>query len=145
MLRDRVCKTFSGQNSGADFVHDWTQSSDIAVVGEQLQPGVKARACSEKQGEVAGKNRTVCWPRPIAPIKKHGLFLEAFARAVSQNSALRAVVGGGGEAEAVSRLAARAEELRVAERFHFLGYRQDLARLYSDLDIVALTSDNEGT
>src|SRR5262245_25836043 len=64
MLRDRVCKTFSGQNSGADFVHDWTQSSDIAVVGEQLQPGVKARACFEKQGEVAGKNRNVfcAWP-----------------------------------------------------------------------------------
>ena len=59
MLRDRVGKTFSGQNSGADFVHDWTQSSDIAVVGEQLQPGVKAGAGLEKQGEVAGENRDV--------------------------------------------------------------------------------------
>ena len=65
MLRDRVGKTFSGHNSGADFVHDWTQSSDIAVVGEQLQPGVKASACFEKQAQVAGKNRDVFWARPI--------------------------------------------------------------------------------
>src|SRR5262245_18028917 len=65
MLRDRVGKTFSGKNSGADFVHNWTQSSDIAIVGEQLQPSVKAGAGLEKQGEVARENRDVLRPWSI--------------------------------------------------------------------------------
>ena len=65
MLRDRLGETFACQNAGADFVYDRPQSSDIAVVGEQLQPIVKAGACLEKQREVAGENRDVFRARPV--------------------------------------------------------------------------------
>ena len=81
----------------------------------------------------------------IAPIKNHTLFIEAFALALSQNPNLRAVIIGGGPAEEVARLHQLAEQLRVSPRLHFLGYRSQLASLYADLDIVALSSDNEGT
>ena len=54
MLGDRLGKTFAGQNAGADFIYDRAQSSDIAVVGEQFQPIVKARACLEKQARGRG-------------------------------------------------------------------------------------------
>jgi glycosyltransferase involved in cell wall biosynthesis len=35
--------------------------------------------------------------------------------------------------------------LGLAARTHFLGWRADLARVYADLDVVALTSRNEGS
>src|SRR6516164_1916569 len=86
MLRDSLGETFSGQNSGANFVYDWTQSSDVAVVGEQLQPGVKASARFEEQGEVAGKDRDVFCARPIkeadrgAPSGSFAFFGDRFYR-----------------------------------------------------------------
>ena len=81
----------------------------------------------------------------IAPIKNHALFIEAFALALSQDPRLRGVLIGGGPEEEVARLRRQAEQLGVSSRLHFLGYRSQLAPLYADLDIVALSSDNEGT
>ena len=81
----------------------------------------------------------------IAPIKNHALFIEAFALARSQDSRLRGVLIGGGPEEEVARLRRQAEQLGVSSRLHFLGYRSQLAPLYADLDVVALSSDNEGT
>jgi glycosyltransferase involved in cell wall biosynthesis len=81
----------------------------------------------------------------IAPIKNHALFIESFALALSQNPNLRAVIIGGGLEEDVARLHQLAAQLHISSRLHFLGYRSQLASLYADLDIVALSSDNEGT
>jgi glycosyltransferase involved in cell wall biosynthesis len=39
----------------------------------------------------------------------------------------------------------RAARIRIADRCHFLGWRRNLARIYADLDVVALSSVNEGT
>ena len=53
-----------------------------------------------------------------------------------------AVVGGGEDEQALKKLA---ESLGVADRVRFLGWRHDMAAVYYGSDIVALTSDNEGT
>ena len=55
---------------------------------------------------------------------------------------LLALVGGGEEEGRLRELASR---LGLAERVRFLGWRRDLAAVYYGSDIVALTSDNEGT
>lgn len=81
----------------------------------------------------------------VAPIKNHSLFLTALARALSQEPRLRGVVIGDGPAPLMAQLRAQAEQLGIAARVHFLGYRTELASLYADLDVVALSSDNEGT
>jgi glycosyltransferase involved in cell wall biosynthesis len=79
----------------------------------------------------------------LAPIKNHGLLLEAAARLAGQGRAFHlAVVGGGPEEPA---LRARAEQLGIADRVTFLGWRRDLERVYAGSDVVALTSRNEGT
>ena len=80
MLGDRVGETLARQDAGADLAHDRAQPPDIAVVGEQLQPGVEARACLEKQRQVAGENRDVFRPRPVEECDRdarnaHGAFL----------------------------------------------------------------------
>ena len=53
-----------------------------------------------------------------------------------------ALVGGGEDEQALKKLA---ESLGVADRVRFLGWRHDMAAVYYGSDIVALTSDNEGT
>ncbi len=49
-----------------------------------------------------------------------------------------------GEGELEGELRARADALGLAERVHFLGYRDDVARVLSALDVFLLTSDREG-
>jgi len=79
----------------------------------------------------------------LVPVKAHEVFLEA-ARAIApvRPEAIFLVVGDGerrGELEALARGAG------LGDRVRFLGWRADLARLYADLDVVVLTSKNEGS
>jgi len=79
----------------------------------------------------------------LVPVKAHEIFLEAAARLARAVPASRFLVVGDGERrQALEALAAR---LGVAESIRFLGWRRDLARIYADLDLVVLTSRNEGS
>ncbi|MBI4560759.1 MAG: glycosyltransferase, partial [Candidatus Rokubacteria bacterium] len=49
-----------------------------------------------------------------------------------------------GDGELRSRLEAQVRALGLDSRVHFLGWRSDLPRVYADLDLVLLTSANEG-
>ena len=83
----------------------------------------------------------------LVPIKGHRLFLEAARSVISEfgirNSELKFVIVGDGELR--KELESYAEELGVAENVIFTGFRRDLPVIYADLDIVSLTSFNEGT
>ena len=50
-----------------------------------------------------------------------------------------------GEGSLRSDLAAQAERLGISEHVHFWGLERNVARLYPELDVFALTSDAEGT
>jgi glycosyltransferase involved in cell wall biosynthesis len=50
-----------------------------------------------------------------------------------------------GDGERRAALEALAAELGLADRAHFLGWRRDLPAVYADLDVVCLTSLNEGS
>jgi glycosyltransferase involved in cell wall biosynthesis len=79
----------------------------------------------------------------LTAIKNHRLFLEA-ARLVLQagQEAMFLVVGDG---ELRTELEAYAAELDLKGRVIFTGWRRDLPRVYADLDVVVLSSLNEGT
>jgi glycosyltransferase involved in cell wall biosynthesis len=79
----------------------------------------------------------------LTAIKNHRLFLEA-AKLVLQagQEAVFLIVGDG---ELRAELEAYVAELGLAERVIFTGWRCDLPRIYADLDVVALSSLNEGT
>lgn len=79
----------------------------------------------------------------MVPIKNHELFLGAMAALGRRRPDAMAVVIGSGEREA--HLRALAGSLGLAERIRWLGWRRDLPELYSALDVVALTSHDEGT
>lgn len=78
----------------------------------------------------------------LVPIKGIHDFLEAAACvAAGYPQAVFLIVGDG---EMRQELEEHARALGLQERVLFLGYRKDLPRIYADLDIVALSSLNEG-
>jgi glycosyltransferase involved in cell wall biosynthesis len=79
----------------------------------------------------------------LAPIKNHALLLQAARRMVDLGTPAHFVIVGDGELRAgLEHLSA---QLGLQARVHFLGWRKDLTPIYSDLDLLALTSENEGT
>jgi len=79
----------------------------------------------------------------LVPVKDLATLVRSFARAVSSVPELRLVLAGGGPERA--SLEVLAADLGVAERVHFLGWVDDLARFFGGVDLFALTSLNEGT
>jgi len=78
----------------------------------------------------------------LVPIKNHRLLLEAIAR-LDVTAEVRFFIVGDGHIR--RELERKATDLGIADRVIFTGARYDTARIYADLDIVALTSINEGT
>ncbi|MBI4493655.1 MAG: glycosyltransferase [Chloroflexi bacterium] len=79
----------------------------------------------------------------LVPIKAHEDFLAAAARVRAALPEARFVVLGDGERR--QELEALAKQLGLGAAVRFLGWRQDLPDLYADLDVVALSSLNEGS
>jgi glycosyltransferase involved in cell wall biosynthesis len=79
----------------------------------------------------------------LVPIKAHEIFLDAAARIRAAVPDARFLIVGDGECR--QALEARVDALGLREAVRFLGWRADLDRLYADLDVVVLTSRNEGS
>jgi glycosyltransferase involved in cell wall biosynthesis len=78
----------------------------------------------------------------LVPIKRHEDFIAAAGRLVGRIPDCHFVIVGDGERR--GELEAHVRRLGLAERVRFMGWRRDLERVYPDLDVVALTSANEG-
>ena len=79
----------------------------------------------------------------MVPIKDHATFVAAAALLAERRPDVQFVFVGGGELE--SQIHADAAARNIRDRCHFLGWRRDLPQIYADLDVVALSSINEGT
>jgi glycosyltransferase involved in cell wall biosynthesis len=81
----------------------------------------------------------------LTQIKNHRLFIEAIHLLLTKYGNTRAkflVVGDGelrGDLEEITK------ELELMDRVIFAGWIKDLKSFYADLDVLALTSNNEGT
>jgi glycosyltransferase involved in cell wall biosynthesis len=95
-------------------------------------------ACGMRDGEmVVGIVGRLC------EVKNHAMFLAAAEGVMQSGAPARFVVIGDGELRA--GLERQAEARGLTERLVFTGFRDDVASLYPALDVVALTSRNEGT
>lgn len=81
----------------------------------------------------------------LVPIKNHRLFLEAAAKVITDNPGIQIKFKIIGDGELREDLEAYAQKLNINSRVDFLGWQKDLVNIYKDLDVVALTSLNEGT
>lgn len=75
----------------------------------------------------------------ITGIKDHATLLRAIARLPGVHLA---VLGDGDQRSDIEGLS---RALDIADRTHFVGWRLDVANVLADVDVVALTSRNEGT
>ncbi len=82
----------------------------------------------------------------LCTVKNHALLLQAAAALFADpvyKEGLRLFVIGDGELR--QELEALTQQLHIADRVVFTGFRADAVALYQELDVVALTSLNEGT
>ncbi|MFA5164104.1 MAG: glycosyltransferase family 4 protein [Candidatus Omnitrophota bacterium] len=81
----------------------------------------------------------------LVPVKNHRMFVDAAKIALSGTPApdMRFVIVGDGEER--TELEAYAAGAGLEGRIVFHGWKEDMAGVYADSDIVALTSLNEGT
>jgi glycosyltransferase involved in cell wall biosynthesis len=75
----------------------------------------------------------------LVPIKDHSTLLRAMELLPGVHLALV------GDGEIRSRIEAETEARGLTERVHLVGWRRDLPAVLADLDVVVLTSLNEGT
>lgn len=77
----------------------------------------------------------------LTAIKNHTMFLKAAQQILAQREKVKFVIIGDGEERANLEEYAKSLGISVI----FTGWIEDRSRIYQDLDIVALTSRNEGT
>lgn len=79
----------------------------------------------------------------IFPIKNHRLFLEAAARVAAEEPDARFIIVGDGILH--PEMEQYASALGISDRVIFTGWRRDLPNIYADLDVLVISSNNEGT
>jgi glycosyltransferase involved in cell wall biosynthesis len=81
----------------------------------------------------------------LAPIKNHKMFLDAAKLLLTQNreKSIEFFIVGDGESRKL--LEEYSEEIGIARHVYFCGWMKDVSSIYSDIDVLALTSTNEGT
>ena len=79
----------------------------------------------------------------LTAIKNHILFLKAAKKVSEKIANVKFIVVGGGELE--SEMKEVAVSLGIQDKVIFLGWRRDMPTIYADMDLVVLSSLNEGT
>jgi len=79
----------------------------------------------------------------MVPIKGHRYFLQAAREVLRVRSNVSFVVVGDGALR--KSLESECRQLGISESVFFLGWRRDVAKIYADLDVVVMSSLNEGT
>jgi len=146
-LSDRLV-TVSDQVKRDLVAYGVARAKKITVIplGLDLEPFLDARS---RRGEfrremgLAAGTKLIGIVGRIFPIKNHALFLESAAKIAARDAAVRFVVVGDGTLRPA--LEDQARQLGIAERVLFTGWRVDLPRIYADLDVLVVSSNNEGT
>jgi len=81
----------------------------------------------------------------LVPIKNHRMFIDAAGLFLEQNPGLSVVFVVVGDGELRRELEAYCREKGLEGHVRFCGWIKDLGPVYADLDVLVLTSDNEGT
>tara|TARA_B100001123_G_scaffold140370_1_gene163120 strand:- start:1115 stop:2296 length:1182 start_codon:yes stop_codon:yes gene_type:complete len=80
----------------------------------------------------------------MAPIKNHALTVDAFARLQSREDVPDVQLLLAGEGETRAELERQVADLRIGDRVRFQGFQRDLRDVYAALDVLVISSRNEG-
>ena len=123
-----------------------THKIEVIPVGLELDhfiDGRSRRGVLHRELGLDPANRLIGIVGRIAPVKNHRLFFDAMARVLAECSTRHVVVVGDGDLRPAMERYVR--EIGIADRVSFLGWRYDLPQVYTDLDVVVISSNNEGT
>lgn len=123
-----------------------TEKITVIPLGFDLEPFLnspKRRGEFRREMKLSQEIKLVGIVGRIVPIKNHSLFLESAARISAHEPAARFIIVGDGVLR--PDLERQARDLGIADRVLFTGWRRDLPRIYADLDILVVSSNNEGT
>lgn len=118
-------------------------------LGFDLSPFIgtksKNRGVFRKRWGIAERSILIGIVGRLVPIKNHQLFLDAAKRLmeVHDNVPVQFVVVGDGELR--DQLEDYARNIGLGDKIIFCGWQKDVHIVYADLDVLALTSFNEGT
>jgi len=118
----------------------------VIPIGLDLSPLLQSRGRDRSRGPTPDDRETVIgFIGRLVPVKNPQMALRVFERVVRHGAMgrIRLVVAGDGELR--PQLQAEVTRAGLDDRILFMGWRQDLSKLYSDLDLVIVTSLNEGT
>jgi glycosyltransferase involved in cell wall biosynthesis len=79
----------------------------------------------------------------LTAIKNHGLFIKIAEDMLNSRSDLHFLIIGDGELQPV--LKNQVHRAGIQKNVHFLGWIKQIAKIYADIDILLMTSKNEGT
>jgi len=79
----------------------------------------------------------------LTRIKNHHLFVDIANLLLQQNEQIHFLIVGDGELR--EEIEEKVSNLGIGHNVHFTGWITETARMYADLDIMLLTSKNEGT
>jgi glycosyltransferase involved in cell wall biosynthesis len=103
----------------------------------------RCRAAARQALGIPEGSKVVTTVGRLTAIKQHELFLETAALVRQRHAAtVFLIVGDGERRPALEELA---QQLGLADRTRFLGWRRDLEQVYGATNVFLLTSRNEGT
>jgi glycosyltransferase involved in cell wall biosynthesis len=108
----------------------------------RFQNGRRQRSRTRKELGIPRHSLVVGFVGWLLPIKGVRFLVEAMARVVEQHPGSLLVLVGKGEKE--RELRQQAENLGLADKVRFLGWRQDVEEIMPGLDLLVLPSLNEG-
>ncbi|KPL04772.1 MAG: hypothetical protein AMJ73_03735 [candidate division Zixibacteria bacterium SM1_73] len=114
-------------------------------LGLELTPFLdvdKQRGFLRKELGLSDKIALVGIVARLVPVKGHKYFIEAAAAVMKRLLNVKFLVIGDGELK--EKLEDYVKQLGILESVTFCGFRKDLPHIYADLDVVVLTSLNEG-
>lgn len=111
---------------------------------DKFQQAAQSPGTIRKELGIATETKLVGIVARLVPIKGHHVFLDAAKKLVENEPDLDVkflIVGDGELREQVQK---QVEALDLQEKVILLSWRQDVEKAYADLDLLALTSFNEG-
>jgi glycosyltransferase involved in cell wall biosynthesis len=100
------------------------------------------RAEIRKEFKIADKEIVIGTISRLVYFKGHTYLLKAFKQLADIIPNIKLLIVGDGDLE--SKLKSEAAELNIADKTFFAGYRTDISKVLSAMDIFTLTSTNEG-
>lgn len=109
----------------------------------KMEPINKYRGSFRKQFSIPDDAPVIGIVGRLTGIKNHDLFVDIASLLHQQDDQIHFLIIGDGElrAELESKVAA----MEISKNVHFTGWITETAKMYADLDIMLLTSKNEGT